>query len=170
MSPAGEMPHMSLARQQSDYGYQYGSLPLPPHMRGDIPHSPHASPGSTSPSLSQFGPPMHRPSLTSHPNHNAYGPPQTLEPAAQSEQRTSGSAGGSQSPHMSTVGWHSPTQGAMIAPSHGGYPVYPDPNNFTFNQPQQYLYHNTDSNMRRPQSTEPDQYETKPRIMQDGIW
>jgi hypothetical protein len=159
-SPATDIPPISLLPRQggSDYGFM-GGRSLPPHMRTDFqPHSPRSSPGSTPPSVSSFGSSLNRPSLTSHPA--MFGPPPTLEPPANHEPRSSGSAGGS--PHLSSMGWQSPTQMGSPGPSEPfGYPDSHFGNSH-------WSYHN--SAMRRPQSTEPDQYETKPRMMSSEVW
>ena len=165
MSPSSEIPPMPpLNRPGSDF-YLSGSLP--PHMRVDVQQqqqqaSPRSSPSATSPSLSSFGGHQHRPSLTSHPS--MYGPPPILEPPTHHEQRQPGSAGGS--PHMSSVGWHSPTHSAMGSPSHSEPYMYPEP---PYGGPAPHLYYPS-SNMRRPQSTESDQYDTKPRILNHEVW
>lgn len=164
MSPASEIPHMpALNRQSSDFSY----LPpgsLPPHMRPDLQSqpSPRSSPSAPSPPLSSFGSNPHRPSLTSHPS--VYGPPPILEPPTHHEQRQPASGGSS--PHLSSVGWHSPSHPGMGSPSHHGEPyMYPEP---PYGPPAPHLYYPS-SNLRRPQSTEPDQYDTKPRIVGE-VW
>lgn len=165
MSPASEIPHMpALNRQSSDISY----LPpgsLPPHMRPDLPSqpSPRSSPSASSPPLSAFGGNPHRPSLTSHPS-SVYGPPPILEPPTHHEQRQPSSASGS--PHLSSVGWHSPSHPGIGSPSHHSEPyMYPEP---PYGAPAPHLYY-PNSNLRRPQSTEPDQYDTKPRIVGE-VW
>jgi hypothetical protein len=100
---------------------------------------------------------------TSHPT--GYGPPQTLEPPMNNDPRQPGSANGS--PHMSSVGWQSPSH-SMPSPSSNGF-VYPDPdpyNPHAHAMAQQMYYPN--SNIRvpgRPNSQEPDGgYDVKPRM------
>ena len=147
----GQTPLMP--RQTSDFAYM--GTNLPPHLRGDFSQNSPRS-GSTSPSLSGFGLASGRPSFTSHPN--AYAPPPPpLEPPTQNEQRGSGSASGS--PHLS-LGWQSP----MGSPVPGNY-AYPDP---SYDLQSTNLYYGNNQ-QRRPQSTEPDQYELKPR-MQNAVW
>ena len=91
-----------------------------------------------------------------------YGPPQVLEPPTHHDQRQTGSANGS--PHIGSMGWQSPTQGGMGSPSQGY--MYPEP---PYGAPAPHLYY-PNSSIRRPQSTEPDQYETKPRLVGGEVW
>lgn len=174
LSPSSEVTAMPLLpRQHSDFAYMpTGSLP--PHLRGDLHHqqqqqlhhqSPRSSPTSTSPSLSAYGGGgPHRPSMTSHPS--MYGPPPTLEPPTHHDMRqTTNNANGS--PHLSNMGWQSPSQhGGMGSPTHGEAYIYPEP---PYGQPAPHLYY-PNSSIRRPQSTEPDQYETKRRMMSGEVW
>lgn len=167
LSPSSEIPHMpSLSRQPTDFTYLSGHLP--PHMRADLQQqpSPRSSPSATSPSLSSYGGNPHRPSMTSHPA--MYGPPPVLEPPTHHEQRQPGSAGGS--PHMSSVGWHSPVHSpvhsGMNSPGHSESYMYPEP---PYGAPAPHLYY-PNSNLRRPQSTEPDQYDTKRGIVGNEVW
>ena len=168
LSPATEIPQMSISNRlpgAADYSY-LPSAGLPPHMRNSFQEqSPRSSPSATSPSLSNFVPAQpnhHRPSLTSHPQ--MYGPPPTLEPhPTHHNHQQSGSS--NSSPHMSGIGWQSPTHaGGLGSPpgsvGDGGY-IYPEP---PYGGPAPHLYYQN-SNMRRPNSTEPDQYETKPRLL-----
>lgn len=150
-----QQPQMqNLGRQQvPDFNYlggQNGSLP--PHLRNDYQQNiPRASPIINNPALANFAPgqPYHRPSTTSHPSN--YGPPQPMEPPA------NGSRPGS--PHMTGLGWGSPTHGTLPSPPPmDGYSAYPDPS-YGAGHP---LYY-PGSNIRRPGSTEPDQYELRPR-------
>ncbi|MCJ1443695.1 MAG: hypothetical protein MMC23_004195 [Stictis urceolatum] len=160
-SPASDMPQVPmLPRQASDFQFMAGRPQLPLHLRNDMQaHSPRSSPRSTSPSLSSYGGNHQRPSLTSHPQ--MYGPPPTLEPPAH-DSRSSGSAGGS--PHLSSMGWQSPTQMASPLPNENF--MYPEP----FNVQAAHLYYPS-SNMRRPNSTEPDHYDHKIRPQApEGIW
>lgn len=149
MSPAAGMPAVSqMHRQNTDFAYM--AMNVPPHLRNEMPqHSPRSSP-----SLSQaYSNPVNghsRPSLTSHPN--AYGPPSVLEPPAQTQP---GSANGS--PHMGPIGWQSPSQAALPSPSAGDGYGYADA---PYNNSQQNLYYQN-SNLRRTNSTEPDQYELR---------
>jgi hypothetical protein len=164
ISPSGEIPQLPML-PRSDFGYM-ASSGLPPHMRADYPqNSPRSSPGSTSPSLSGFGNGPGRPSLTSHPS--MYGPPHPLEPPTQHEQRNSGSASGS--PQLTSMGWQSPMHQGTGSPIHANSYMYPDPQ---YGAPAPHMYFPTPglSNLRRPQSTEPDQYETKPRLVAGEVW
>lgn len=166
LSPSSEPPHMpNMARGSTDFSY-LPSGPFAQRLRHDMQsQSSRSSPSIGSPTLSSYaGPPLasnqHRPSLTSHPA--MYGPPPVLEPPTHSEHRPSGSSNGS--PHLSSVGWQSPIPG-MGSPSRDSY-AYPEP---PFNQAPPHLYY-PNSNLRRPQSTEPDQYETRPRIIGNEVW
>ena len=168
LSPSNEMPRMrpGLNRQSSELSYISG--PIPHHLRHDLqPQSLRSSPSIGSPPLSApFGPGPstsanpQRPSLTSHPA--MYGPPPVLEPPAQQDSRHSGSSGSS--PHLSSVGWQSPIPG-MGSPSRDSF-TYPEP---PYAQSAAHLYY-PNSNLRRPQSTEPDHYETKPRLVSGEVW
>ncbi|CZS98938.1 hypothetical protein WAI453_008465 [Rhynchosporium graminicola] len=143
-SPHSELaPLNSMPRHPGEYQYINNSH-LPGHVRGDY-HMQAQQPQTTAPYSTGMRP-------TSHPV--AYGPPSILEPPTNSD-RQSGSIGGS--PHMGNVGWQSPSQSSMPSPSQSNGYVYPDPD-----YGQQLYYQN--SNMRRPQSTEPDAYDVKPRV------
>lgn len=151
-SPGAELPPLtSMQRSGSDHGY----LPqpsLPPHMRNDFSSqfSPRSTPTMTGPSLASFtSNPQSKPSPTSHPN--AYGPPQPLEPPA------NGTASGSASPHMGPLSWGSPNHGTLPSPSALNNYDYPDPG---FGGPALYY---PGSSIRRPQSTEPEDYGIRPR-------
>ncbi|KAI4140991.1 MAG: hypothetical protein LQ341_003642 [Variospora aurantia] len=166
LSPSSEVARMpNISRQSVDYSYM-NSGPLPHHLRHDLqPPSLRSSPSAASPTLSAYGgaPPalnQHRPSLTSHPT--MYGPPPILEPPTHSEHRHSGSSGSS--PHLSSVGWQSPIPG-MGSPTRDSY-SYPEP---PFAQATPHLYY-PNSNLRRPQSTEPNDYESKPRMGGGEVW
>ncbi|KAL8938988.1 MAG: hypothetical protein Q9211_002948 [Gyalolechia sp. 1 TL-2023] len=141
------------------------SGPLPHHLRHDLqPPSLRSSPSIGSPTLSAYGGPppasnQHRPSLTSHPA--MYGPPPVLEPPTHPEHRHSGSSGSS--PHLTSVGWQSPIP-SMGSPTRDSY-LYPEP---PFAQSAPHLYYPS-SNLRRPHSTEPGQYESKPRMVGSEI-
>lgn len=162
ISPGHELPSIpNMHRQASDYGYMANGS-LPPHLRQDFQQpSPRSSPGLGSPSMSSYG--NHsRPSMTSHPN--PYGPPQPLEPPANNDHRSTGSVTGS--PHMSAVGWGSPQHPGMPSPGPMESYGYPDPA-YGGSHP---LYF-SGSHIRRPQSTEPDNYEMKPvRHMDHSSW
>lgn len=166
LSPPNEAPRMpNVNRHSVDFTYM-PSGPLPHHLRHDLqPPSLRSSPSIGSPTLSAYGGPppasnQHRPSLTSHPA--IYGPPPVLEPPTHPEHRHSGSSGSS--PHLSSVGWQSPIP-SMGSPTRDSY-LYPEP---PFSQSAPHLYY-PNSNLRRPQSTEPDQYETKPRMVGGEVW
>lgn len=155
-APLPSIPHMH--RQHSDYTY-LSTGPLPPHIRGDMRQiSPRSSPSTTpNPLLTMAGRSILH---TSHPT--GFCPPPILEPPANPEQRQAGSVGGS--PHMSGVGWQSPSQVGIVSPSHGEGYVYQDqfsPAGLAGT----HLYY-SDSNMRRPQSTDAqvEGYEVKQRL------
>ncbi|KAL9120675.1 MAG: hypothetical protein Q9187_002767 [Circinaria calcarea] len=162
MSPSHEVPQVPhLVRAQTDFPYMAPG-PLPPHLRGDMQQpSPRSTPSVTSPSLSAYGGNQHRPSLTSHPS--MYGPPQPLEPPTHHEQHQSGSVSGS--PHLGSLGWQSPAPAGMGSPSQTGGYSYPDP----YGAPPPHLYYQN-PNVRRPQSTEPEYDDIKPRIVGGEIW
>jgi hypothetical protein len=173
LSPSSEVPTMPLLpRHHSDFSYM-ATGSLPPHMRGGVAdlqsQSPRSSPSSTSPSLSAYGS-NQRPSLTSHPS--IYGPPPTLEPPTHHEQRQPGSLSGS--PHLGSMGWQSPVHGGMGSPGHGGLGspgqqefMYPEP---PYGAPPPHQLYYPNSSIRRPHSTEPDQYELKPRVLSEQVW
>ena len=147
---AGLPPLINMKRSDSDHGF----LPqpsLPPHMRNDYSqsqYSPRSTPQLSGPSLATFtSNPQSKPSPTSHPN--AYGPPQPLEPPA------NGTVSGSASPHMGSLGWGSPNPGTLPSP----LPHYDYPDS-GFGGPTLYY---PGSSIRRPQSTEPEDYGIRPR-------
>ncbi|OJJ89105.1 putative C2H2 finger domain protein [Aspergillus glaucus CBS 516.65] len=156
ISPAGDLPPLHMPRSVSDY---YGSGSIPPHMRGDFSQpSPRASPTATSPSLSSYGsaPPI-RPSMTSHPT--GYGPPQPLEPPANNDHRPNSVSG---SPHMTSLGWASPSHSI---PSPGSVnDFYPEPSAPAYHTSMPPHMYFPNSTIRRPASTEPENYEMKPRL------
>ncbi|KAL9062323.1 MAG: hypothetical protein Q9157_009025 [Trypethelium eluteriae] len=158
LSPSASMPGMpTLHRQASDYAYM--GMNMPPHLRGELQQpSPRSSPSVASqPYTSVPGPA--RPSLTSHPS--GYGPPSVLEPPATSNngQQQAGSANGS--PHMANMGWQSPAQQGIPSPNPGDSYVYPEPH---YGASASNMYYPPNSNMRRPQSTEPDPYHQGQRL------
>lgn len=116
---------------------------LPVHLRSDL-HT--ASPAPTTSSGFNNG---MRP--TSHPT--GYGPPPTLEPSIEHPQGP-GSAGNS--PHMGSMGWHSPSH--VASPSHSsanGY-MYPDPDSYPVNANMSagQVFYNNAVQMRRSGSAE----------------
>jgi hypothetical protein len=151
-SPNSELAPMNgIPRHPGEYQYMNNS-PLPGHLRGE-----YHVPSQSAPTTASFSNGM-RP--TSHPT--SYGPPSILEPPANMEQRQSGSASGS--PHMSSVGWQSPSQN-MPSPSQSNGYVYPDPDPYgSAAAMNQHLYYQNSSNVRRPGSMEPDAYDIKPRM------
>ena len=143
--------HVTMATmQRSTLDHGYHSQPsLPPHLRTDFQpqYSPRSTPSLSGPSLASFtSNPLSKPSPTSHPN--AYGPPQPLEPPA------NGTVSGSASPHM---GWGSPSHGGIGSP--GGLHGYDYPD-ATFSASSLFF---PTAGIRRPQSTEPQDYGIRPR-------
>lgn len=158
LSPLSDVPHMPyLHRRSSNTSYNSSDY-LPHHMRAGLQQpSPRSSPSASSPSLSAYGGNPHRPSLTSHPMLPV------LEPPTFHDLRQPSS--GNVSPHLSiSSGWQSPAHpSGLPSPGHNDGFGYPDP---PFGFPQHMM-----SNMRRPQSTEPDQYELRPRLPSNvGVW
>ncbi|PLB54950.1 putative C2H2 finger domain protein [Aspergillus steynii IBT 23096] len=157
ISPAGDLPPLNMSRPD----YYMGSGPIPPHVRGDFSQaSPRASPTATSPSLSSFSSaPLPRPSMTSHPS--GYAPPQPLEPPANNDHRPNSVSG---SPHMSNLGWASPSHGSIPSPGSANDFAYPEPNGpaYASSMPPHMYFPN--STIRRPTSTEPENYEMKPKL------
>lgn len=152
VSPNSELPPMAngMQRQGSDYGYIGQNHSLPPHMRSDFQQpSARSTPTMNGQTLHNFtSAPQQRPT-TSHPQ--TYGPPQPMEPPA------SGTGSGHASPHMGALGWTSQNTGniptsatmdnyAYPEPAYGGHPIY-----------------YPGSSIRRPQSTEPEDYGIRPR-------
>ncbi|KAI2012829.1 hypothetical protein LOZ52_003681 [Ophidiomyces ophidiicola] len=195
LSPKHELPPLNPHRPMGDYHF-LGNGSLPPHLRGDFHHhhhhhhaqpSPRASPSSApSPTLSSFSLSHHaRPSLTSHPS--GYGPPQPLEPPPNHSSTSrpssvaggsgSGSGGGGASPHLAaSVGWASPPLNGIPSPGSvsAAAPEYaypepsaPPPHPPPFVAPAHMYYPN--SSIRRPQSTEPDNYELRPKIEEPWV-
>ncbi|PWY87691.1 Zn-finger [Aspergillus heteromorphus CBS 117.55] len=161
MSPVSDLPPLNMPR--SDY-YMGGNGSIPPHVRGPFTQvSPRASPTASSPSLSSYGgAPLPRPSMTSHPS--GYGPPQPLEPPANNDHRPNSVSG---SPHMTSLGWASPSHGSIPSPG-SATDYYPEPSGpYPTSMPPHMYFPN--STIRRPTSTEPDNYEMKPR-MGDSAW
>ena len=174
LSPNTDIPVIPpLSRMASDFSHTSNSS-LPPHLRTDIPQSSaRSSPSMVSPSSTTFpARPHHRPSLTSVPS--GYGPPPVLEPPTHHDRRQSGGSA-SGSPHLGAIGWQPPAHQALhspshMSPSHAEHFIYPEP---PYNpNPAPHLYYPS-SNIRRPRSSERDQYDPKPRLVNgeaDGMW
>lgn len=141
MSPSIDLTG-GMNRHQAEFQYLQQGGTLPAHLRV-------GSPTSTSSGYSNAT--GMRP--TSHPT--GYGPPPILEPSVEHHQNSGGSVGGS--PHMSNMGWASPSQ-QLQATAHNaaaGY-AYPDPDTYPPNAAaMNQIYYNPTPQMRRPQSTEP---------------
>lgn len=152
MSPAGGMSAM-MHRSTSDFAtYAAMGGMVPPHLRPEMQQpSPRSSPALNS---QPYPPTMHQPQprapVTSHPT--GYGPPQVLEPPTTTNGQT-GSANGS--PHMSAIGWQSPSQQGLPSPGPADSYVYPDQTN-NYGAPPQSMYYQ--SNMPRPGSAEPNEH------------
>lgn len=151
-------------RQTSDYAYM-GNMHVPAHVRNEMPQpSPRASPALTTQSYTS-NVSSQRPAITSHPT--GYGPPPTLEPPASANHNQSGGSGSTNgSPHMGAMGWQSPSQQALPSPGTGEGYVYPEPH--YGNNGSNMYYQN--SNIRRPNSTEPDHYNPQQQRMADNMW
>ncbi|KAL6240959.1 hypothetical protein RBB50_012054 [Rhinocladiella similis] len=152
VSPNTELPPTTngMQRQGSEYGYLGQNHSLPPHLRPDFQQNPtRQTPTMNGQPLHNFtSAPQQRPT-TARPQN--FGPPQPMEPPA------SGTGSGNASPHMNNLGWNAqnpgnmPTSAAMDNyaypdPGYGGHPIY-----------------YPGSNIRRPQSTEPEEYGIRPR-------
>lgn len=151
LSPNTDLaPMANMHRYPSDNSYM-NNTSIPVHLRGDYQMQQQPQP---MPSTSAYTNGM-RP--TSHPN--AYGPPQILEPPTNPP--STGSVTGS--PHMGSVGWHSPSHMPSPTTQANSY-VYPDPDPYGNQAAMGHMYYHQNSNIRRPQSTEPDNYDAKPRM------
>ncbi|KAG6062867.1 hypothetical protein E4U32_001863 [Claviceps aff. humidiphila group G2b] len=140
ISPSMELSATSNGanRHPAEFQYLPQSGSLPPHLRGV------GSPNATA--SNAYGNGM-RP--TSHPT--SYGPPPILEPNLDQHQASSGSTGGS--PHMTSLGWQSPSH--MPSPSQNGTGyVYPEPDTYTQSASINHMYYGAPPQMRRPQNTE----------------
>ncbi|KAK8116102.1 hypothetical protein PG984_012604 [Apiospora sp. TS-2023a] len=162
MSPNGEMASAN-AMRQNEYSYMNNNGGLPAHLRTDM----HSQSPTSAPTA--FGTGM-RP--TSHPT--SYPPPPTLEPNVEPHQSGPGSAGGS--PHMSSVGWASPSHMSshMPSPTHSNSGsaayVYPDPDqSFTPNGMGQ-MYYGSAAGIRRPNSTDPGTNTFDPKHRPGEMW
>ena len=164
MAPLNNMQHNMQRQMQEPYLPYMNNSSLPAHLRNE--YAQHHVPSQNAPMQPNQQAYMghqqsqQAPRPTSHPQ--GYGPPQILEPPA-NPQSAGGSTGGS--PHMSNAGWGSPSHGNnMPSPNSqaNGY-MYPDPEYGNVG----HMYY-PNSNLRRPQSTEPDQYESKPRL--NELW
>lgn len=150
-SPNSELaPLNAMPRHPSEYQPYMSNSPLPGHLRGEY-HMQNQPAQPTAAFANGMRP-------TSHPT--GYGPPSILEPPANMEQRQPGSANGS--PHMSSVGWQSPSQNNMPSPSQSHGYVYPDPDYGSGAIAQQQMYY-PNSNTRQ-QSTGVEGYDVKPRM------
>ena len=145
-----------LHRAGSDMGY---GIPIPGHLRTEMQHSPRSSPSLTSQPYMSAVPNQQPRSMTSHPT--GYGPPQVLEPPTTTHSGQSTSA--NNSPHMAAMGWQSPSHQAIPSPGPGDGYVYPEPQ---YASTQANIYY-SNPNMRRPNSSEPDQYDPR---QQPQMW
>lgn len=167
-SPAQRTMSMSPSAEMANAAHQYTSnSSLPAHMRTDL----HSSSPTTTTSAG-FATSV-RPTSHPHPHSTVYapGPPPTLEPSIENGQGPGSAAG---SPHMSSVGWASPSH--VASPSHsnsGGNSsyVYPDPDNSypTNAAAQGQMFYTNAIGLQRPGSAEPGaQQAYKPR--QGELW
>ncbi|KAI9829468.1 MAG: hypothetical protein M1826_005650 [Phylliscum demangeonii] len=168
LSPTAGLPSMPPVPRHhaNEYHAYVHAGPLPPHLRLDMRQpSPRSSPSTPSPMMA-LGPrpsPFH----TSHPAAGYGPPPPILEPPANPDPRQAASGGGGSvggSPHMSQqhVSWPSPAP----AETYVYHDQYGQPNLASA-----HLYY-PDSNMRRPQSTDPqvvDGYALKHRLSGE-VW
>jgi uncharacterized Zn-finger protein len=161
MALGSELPPLNIIRSTGEYYIPNGGIP--PHVRGDFQQaSPRASPAATSPALSSYS--SHpRPSMTSHPS--GYGPPQPLEPPANTDHRPGSVTG---SPHMTSMGWASPSHASMPSPGSPHEFGYPEQSVAAYASAMPPHMYFPNSTIRRPGSTEPENYEMKPRIGPDG--
>lgn len=152
MSPATDMANMN----NMAYGMTNSSLPV--HLRGDV----HVGSPASTVSTGYNG--NMRP--TSHPT--GYGPPQTLEPNIEHQQGP-GSAGGS--PHMSSVGWQSPSH--VASPTHSatgnGY-MYPDPQDYPASQAMGHMFYNSGNTARASGSAEPGSTPYDSKAIKNELW
>jgi hypothetical protein len=171
MSPASELPPPipSMHRQATDYAYLTNNG-LPAHLRTDLTQaSPRSSPTGTTASLSSMNGTLashRRPMHTSHPQGYGNLGPHPLEPPSHHDRMNGGQ---NPSPHMSTVGWHSPVSSGIPSPSHhqDAY-VYADPYAGMGAHMGGHMYY--PSHIRRPQSTEPtDAWDAKARLGEQ-VW
>lgn len=151
-SPSSELgpPMGIMPRDQNPYAMSNSSLPT--HLRNEY-YAPSQTPPVNAPYSNGIRP-------TSHPTGYSQ-PPSVLEPPANMEQRQSGSS--ASSPHLSHAGWQSPSSSAMPSPPPANF-AYPDPDPYggQLGMAQHMYYQN--SNIRRPQSSEPEQYDMKGRL------
>lgn len=159
-SPAVGMNGMqpALNRQGSDYYLPItGNVAaMPAHMRNGM------QPPSRTQSPIQYQNPMpvnnppQRPSLTSNPS-SGYAPPQIMEPPATNGQQP---GSGSNSPHITNMGWQSPHNG-MNGNQSNDY-SYPDPNGaYGVSAPPAMYYQQ--AAVPRPHSTGPMDYHNQIR-------
>lgn len=157
----------------AEYNYMSQTSALPPHLRNDYSNAQNRqTPLLNGSSLAQQftnAPQQQRQQhLTSHPvnsQHTNYHPPQPLEPPA------NGTNSGNASPHMTALGWGSPSgqvggHGALPSPGMLGDYAYADPNNYPSTQASHHNLYYSSSSIRRPQSTEPEDYGLRPRSTQ----
>ncbi|KAI9890247.1 MAG: hypothetical protein M1814_004282 [Vezdaea aestivalis] len=172
MSPASELPPPlpSMHRQATDFAY-LASNGLPHHLRTDIPQaSPRSSPTGTTSSLGSNGLGTYRrPQATSHPAAYNNGLPHPLDHTSHEQQRMMQAGSQNGSPHMSTVGWHSPASSGMPSPGHpsDAY-MYADPY-ASMGHMGGHMYYPT-AGIRRPQSTEPTEIWDPKNRMAEQVW
>lgn len=144
ISPNDDLSNMTMHRQPQEFNYMPQNQSIPPHVRNEYSMSMRQNPSISSIGSTNYANAPSRTSITSNPA--AYGPPQPLEPPA------NGTASGGASPHLSAIGWGSPTHGGLPSPGGLDFGSYPDP---SYGGQQIFFPGN---NMRRPQSTEPEDW------------
>lgn len=120
---------------------------LPPHLRNDYSMSMRHNSMLGSTSTTHFTS-ASQPRLNITSNPSSYAPPQPLEPP------TAGSGSGGASPHTSGINWGSPSHGTLPSPTGLDFGAYPDP---TYGG-QHMFFPSNGNGMRRPQSTEPEDW------------
>lgn len=154
MSPSLDMGAANnMNRHPGDFQYLQQTGSLPPHLRGvGSPNSTSSNGYNNNNNNNNSNPNNNNNGMrpTSHPN--TYGPPQILEPNLEQHQSGPGSMGGS--PHMTSLGWQSPSHVPSPSQNGAGY-VYPEPDTYSQNAAMNQMYYGAPPQMRRPHSTEP---------------
>ncbi|POS85805.1 hypothetical protein EPUL_002677, partial [Erysiphe pulchra] len=145
----------TIHRQSTDYSYM-GNGSLPVHLRSDYSIQNQTSTGPTTfPNMTS------RP--TSHPT--GYDSPAIMDSSiANTSDRQLSNCQNNHSQN-NTVSWQT-TSPNMLSPASNAY-VYPDPDTYGSNTIGQQMYY-PNSNLRRPESTEPEAYDLKPRM--NELW
>ncbi|RKF61735.1 Zinc finger protein 420 [Erysiphe neolycopersici] len=145
----------SMHRQSTDYSYiSNGSLPV--HLRSE-----YGIPNQTSIGPTTFSNMSSRP--TSHPS--SYDSPAIMGSSTANTSDRQLSNCQNNNSQNNTVNWQT-TGPNMLSPTSNAY-VYPDPDTYGSNTIGQQMYY-PNSNLRRPESTEPEVYDIKPRM--NELW